>query len=190
MAKPDRGAKTLGSRDASSIGAAACIQITEGFLNQPIQATRSQIAGDLAIPRRGVKLGIPGAKRLHVAGRQVPNRVLNFLDRAHTDEYTAPAPSPQRPFPRATASRIVRSPRQTVEPPPGAMTHVSSTRTLLRQRFIALWANEKVEQLAANNLTIPQDAIASLLQRLVRHAWSCDAWDDLGSRLWQATSGL
>jgi hypothetical protein len=30
--------------------------------------------------------------------------------------------------------------------------------------------NEKVEQLAANNLTIPQDAIASLLQRLVRHA--------------------
>ena len=27
--------------------------------------------------------------------------------------------------------------------------------------------NEKVEQLAANNLTIPQDAIASLLQRLV-----------------------
>jgi hypothetical protein len=33
-----------------------------------------------------------------------------------------------------------------------------------------LWANEKVEQLAANRLTIPQDAIASLLQRLVRHA--------------------
>jgi hypothetical protein len=33
-----------------------------------------------------------------------------------------------------------------------------------------LWPNEKVEQLAANNLTIPQDAIASLLQRLVRHA--------------------
>jgi hypothetical protein len=32
------------------------------------------------------------------------------------------------------------------------------------------WANEKVEQLAANNLTIPQDAIASLLQRLVRAA--------------------
>jgi hypothetical protein len=32
------------------------------------------------------------------------------------------------------------------------------------------WANEKVEQLAANNLTIPQDAIASLLQRLVRRA--------------------
>jgi len=27
--------------------------------------------------------------------------------------------------------------------------------------------NEKVEQLAANRLTIPQDAIASLLQRLV-----------------------
>ena len=34
-----------------------------------------------------------------------------------------------------------------------------------------IWPNEKVEQLAANNLTIPQDAIASLLQRLVRHAW-------------------
>jgi hypothetical protein len=32
------------------------------------------------------------------------------------------------------------------------------------------WQNEKVEQLAANNLTIPQDAIASLLQRLVRPA--------------------
>jgi hypothetical protein len=30
--------------------------------------------------------------------------------------------------------------------------------------------NEKVEQLAANRLTIPQDAIASLLQRLVRHS--------------------
>jgi hypothetical protein len=34
-----------------------------------------------------------------------------------------------------------------------------------------LLPNEKVEQLAANRLTIPQDAIASLLQRLVRHAW-------------------
>jgi hypothetical protein len=33
-----------------------------------------------------------------------------------------------------------------------------------------LWANEKVEQLAANRLTMPQDAIASLLQRLVRRA--------------------
>jgi hypothetical protein len=31
-----------------------------------------------------------------------------------------------------------------------------------------LSANDQVEQLAANNLTIPQDAIASLLQRLVR----------------------
>jgi hypothetical protein len=31
--------------------------------------------------------------------------------------------------------------------------------------------NEKVEQLAANNLTIPQDAIASLLQRLVLPAF-------------------
>jgi hypothetical protein len=30
-----------------------------------------------------------------------------------------------------------------------------------------LLPNEKVEQLAANRLTIPQDAIASLLQRLV-----------------------
>ena len=29
--------------------------------------------------------------------------------------------------------------------------------------------NDQVEQLAANTLTIPQDAIASLLQRLVRH---------------------
>ena len=41
------------------------------------------------------------------------------------------------------------------------------------RRFLALGfllPNEKVEQLAANNLTIPQDAIASLLQRLVRHA--------------------
>jgi hypothetical protein len=34
--------------------------------------------------------------------------------------------------------------------------------------------NAQVEQLAANNLTIPQDAIASLLQRLVRHAWLSD----------------
>ncbi len=33
-----------------------------------------------------------------------------------------------------------------------------------------LLPNEKVEQLAANRLTIPQDVIASLLQRLVRHA--------------------
>jgi hypothetical protein len=31
--------------------------------------------------------------------------------------------------------------------------------------------NEKVEQLAANRLSIPQDAIASLLQRLVRCSW-------------------
>ena len=36
------------------------------------------------------------------------------------------------------------------------------------------WATA-VEQLAANNLTIPQDAIASLLQRLVyaRHGRDC-----------------
>jgi len=32
-----------------------------------------------------------------------------------------------------------------------------------------LQPNDKVEQLAANRLTMPQDAIASLLQRLVRH---------------------
>jgi hypothetical protein len=32
--------------------------------------------------------------------------------------------------------------------------------------------NDQVEQLAANNLTIPQDAIASLLQRLVSPTWS------------------
>jgi hypothetical protein len=41
--------------------------------------------------------------------------------------------------------------------------------------------NEKVEQLAANNLTIPQDAIASLLQRLVLAAWFIvldAAWSD------------
>ena len=30
--------------------------------------------------------------------------------------------------------------------------------------------NDKVEQLAANRPTIPKDAVASLLQRLVRHA--------------------
>ena len=30
--------------------------------------------------------------------------------------------------------------------------------------------NDRIEQLAANRLTIPQDAIASLLQRLVRSA--------------------
>jgi hypothetical protein len=35
--------------------------------------------------------------------------------------------------------------------------------------------NDKFEQLAANNLTPPQDAIASLLQRLVyaRHGRDC-----------------
>ena len=32
-----------------------------------------------------------------------------------------------------------------------------------------LW-NDQVEQLAANGLSVPLDAIASLLQRLVRHA--------------------
>ncbi len=34
---------------------------------------------------------------------------------------------------------------------------------------VLTWQNEQVEQLAANRLTIPQDAIARLLQRLVRH---------------------
>ena len=33
--------------------------------------------------------------------------------------------------------------------------------------WVSMRPNDKVEQLAANNLTIPQDAIASLLQRLV-----------------------
>ena len=42
---------------------------------------------------------------------------------------------------------------------------------------VLMLPNEKVEQLAANNLTIPQDAIASLLQRLVRPALVHYAWD-------------
>ena len=48
-----------------------------------------------------------------------------------------------------------------------------------------LLPNEKVEQLAANNLTIPQDAIASLLQRLVRHALV--ALDNASTRLRRIT---
>jgi hypothetical protein len=44
----------------------------------------------------------------------------------------------------------------------------ATAATIARQKFFMIKAdNEKVEQLAANNLTIPQDAIASLLQRLV-----------------------
>jgi len=39
-------------------------------------------------------------------------------------------------------------------------------------RWFRTSANEKVEQLAANRLTIPQDAIASLLQRLVLHSFT------------------
>ncbi len=75
----------------------------------------------------------------------------------------------------------------------------------------ALNANEKVEQLAANNLTIPQDVIASLLQRLVRNALSLvsshsrdkptqkqntltDSWQlgaqlSLGNRRWASPDG-
>jgi hypothetical protein len=36
--------------------------------------------------------------------------------------------------------------------------------------------NDQVEQLAANTLTIPQDVIASLLQRLVRAASHSQQW--------------
>ena len=54
---------------------------------------------------------------------------------------------------------------------PGAFT-IRDTQTRLGTALALgfLLPNEKVEQLAANTLTIPQDAIASLLQRLVRHA--------------------
>jgi hypothetical protein len=55
--------------------------------------------------------------------------------------------------------------------------------------------NEKVEQLAANNLTIPQDAIASLLQRLVRSfRFNQRSITITAARVWQwippARSGL
>ena len=39
-----------GLLDASSVGAAAGVQVIEGFLDQPIKSTCRIISGDLAIP--------------------------------------------------------------------------------------------------------------------------------------------
>jgi hypothetical protein len=49
----------------------------------------------------------------------------------------------------------------------GRHTHKAGSKTALA--LGSLLPNDKVEQLATNGLPIPQDAIASLLQRLVRH---------------------
>jgi hypothetical protein len=47
--------------------------------------------------------------------------------------------------------------------PPAALSKIAPSSQATKKG-----RNEKVEQLAANNLTIPQDALASLLQRLVQ----------------------
>ena len=53
-----------------------------------------------------------------------------------------------------------------------------------------LLPNEKVEQLAANRLTIPQDAIASLLQRLVRPFPGASVVGQMGIVLTHLCNGL
>jgi hypothetical protein len=74
--------------DASSIGAAAGVQVIEGFLDQPIKPTCGIIGSDLAIPRSGIKLRVPSAKRSHVIGRQLLNRGFDFFDGTHGRQYT------------------------------------------------------------------------------------------------------
>jgi hypothetical protein len=82
-AKPDNAARNVGLLDASSIGAAASVQVIEGFMDQPIKPTSGIIGGNLTIPRRRIKLRIPGAKRQHVLGRQLLNRCFDFFQDAH-----------------------------------------------------------------------------------------------------------
>ena len=59
LAKPGNASKNGGLRDASSIGAAARVQVIEGLLNQPVEPPRGFVFGDLAIPFSGVKLRVP-----------------------------------------------------------------------------------------------------------------------------------
>jgi hypothetical protein len=87
-AKPDSDARNAGLLDASSIGAAAGVQVIEGFLDQPIKPTCRIISGDLAIPCSRIKLCVPSAKRRHVVGRQLLNRGFDFFDGTHGRQYT------------------------------------------------------------------------------------------------------
>lgn len=83
LAKPDSDARNAGLLDASSIGAAAGVQVVEGFLDQPIQPTCSLIRGDLVIPRSRIKFCIPSAKRRHIVRRQLLDRGFDFFHCAH-----------------------------------------------------------------------------------------------------------
>jgi hypothetical protein len=83
LTKSSSAARNAGLLDASSIGAAASVQVIEGFMDQPIKPTSGIIGGNLTIPRRRIKLRIPGAKRQHVLGRQLLNRCFDFFQDAH-----------------------------------------------------------------------------------------------------------
>ena len=88
-ARPGNDARNAGLRDASSIGAAAGVQVIEGFLDQPIKPTCSIIGDDLAIPSGRIKLRVPSPKRRHVDRRQLLDRGFNFFHGAHGHQYTA-----------------------------------------------------------------------------------------------------
>ena len=103
-AKPGNDSRNAGLRDASSIGAAASVQVIEGFTNQPVEPPRGLIFGDLSIPSSGVKLGVPSAKRRHLTGRQLLDRRFDFLDGAHGRQYTLRGHCRQRPVSGLTAA--------------------------------------------------------------------------------------
>jgi hypothetical protein len=89
LTKSGSAARNAGLLDASSIGAASSVQVIEGFLDQPIKPTSGIIGGKLAIPRRRIKLRVPGAKRHHFFGRQLLNRCFDFFHITHVWQSTS-----------------------------------------------------------------------------------------------------
>ncbi len=87
-AKPGNDSRNAGLHDASSICAAACVQVIEGFTNQPVKPPRGLVIGDLAIPGSCVKLDVPSAKRRHLNRRQLLDRCFDFFDGAYGHQYT------------------------------------------------------------------------------------------------------
>ena len=95
-AMPDTVAKSEGLLDASSIRAAARIQIAHRLLNKPIESAGRLVRSNLLIPSCGIKLRVPRAERLHVVGRKLLDRGFNVFNGAHGPNYSDPTDCPQR----------------------------------------------------------------------------------------------
>ena len=87
VATPCNTASFLGLRGASSVSAAARVQIIEGLLDQPVKPPRCFVLGNLTIPRSSIKFCVPCAKRRHLIGRELLDSSFDFFDCTHELQY-------------------------------------------------------------------------------------------------------